>query len=317
MNRVVPIILVLLLLGSFVSAVEGVLIDFNEIIADYEGQHEATIIDYSSLVGERFSDQEKAAMRSSLLIPNWSVELSSSSRSVVNDSLSYVQPTTVKDSSELYPGMQVMAIRVHYPEGAFNSYARVVPPFEIPAYSTNPVADNPPVGVQFSGFGVLKNVGSIKTVKANVYGLNHPISMEVVIRDPMRQTMRIPLGDLQFDGWSNLIWNNPAYVNDVRRRELFSMPLYPHVASDIVLDSIQFYRDASLPGGDFIVYVKDIKVDYDQAVLEEVDTDFSHEEVWGILRDRSTRRMEVELSRLSDLQVLRYIEEQKKHKDEE
>ena len=97
----------------------------------------------------------------------------------------------------------------------------------------------------------------------------------------------------------------------MRNRELKREPLYPRSAPSITLDSIQFYRDAMQEGGDFISYVKDISVVYDQAVIQDVDQDLNHEEVWGILGEREEQRRTAELKRLGDLEVLRYLESQK------
>jgi len=298
-------------------ALESVLIDFNELLDDYQGQHQATFVDYGSVAGTRYTEEEKAAMVSSLLIPNWTVRLTSSSRTVTNDRLSYVRPVTVGDNAVQFAGTQVMGIRVHYPEGSFNSYAWVKPPFPIPAYATNPVIEDAPRGDQFTGFGVVKNVGAIKSVTANVYGLNYPMGMSVVLINENQETRELPLGYLDFEGWKTLTWQNPNYVNDVRNRVLHQSPLYPRSSPAITFDSLQFYRDGMIEGGDFIVYVKDIVMRYDQAILKEVDTDLDHEEAWGILAQREEERRLAELNRVGNIQVLRYLESRKLDQEEQ
>ena len=70
-------------------------------------------------------------------------------------------------------------------------------------------------------------------------------------------------------------------------------------------------------GGDFIAYVKDISVTYDMAILENVDVEIDDEAVWGILADREEQRRKNEIKKLGNLQVLRYIEQQKMHVDGE
>ena len=163
---------------------------------------------------------------------------------------------------------------------------------------------------------MVKNVGVIKSIKVNVYGMNYPMHMAVVLVDDQEQTQQIPLGHLEFDGWRELTWNNPNYITEVRNREIVKYPLYPCTAPSVTLDSLQFYRDAMHEGGDFITYVKDVKVVYDLAVIQDVDTDLNHEEVWGILAKREEERRNAELSRLGNLQVLRYPEEQKMHQED-
>ena len=317
MKKILVFLAAILIVSGAAFAEESVLIDFNELLDDYQGEHQGTLVDFSSVAGTRFTEEEKAEMNTSLYVPNWDVVLSSSSRTVTNNRFSYVRVVTVGESAAQFAGNQVMGVRVHYPEGSFNSYAWVKPPFAIPAYATSPVIEDAPRGDQFTGFGVVKNVGVIKNIKVNVYGMNFPMGMAVVIIDEQEQTQQMPLGYLNFDGWRELTWQNPNYITEVRNRTIRQVPLYPRSAPSITLESLQFYRDAMQEGGDFIVYVKDIVVTYDQAVIQDVDTDLNHEEVWGILAQREEERRNAELNRLGNLQVLRYLEEKKMHQEPE
>ncbi|PIE04211.1 MAG: flagellar protein [Spirochaetales bacterium] len=317
MKKIFVFLAAFLIVAGVSFAEESVLIDFSELLDDSEGEHQATMVDFSSVAGTRFTEEEKAAMTSSLYIPNWEVKLSSSSRTVTNDALSYVRTVTVGDNSSKFPGAQVMGIRVHFPDAYFNGYAWVKPPFQIPAYATSTKIADAPVGDQFNGFGVLKNVGAIKSVSVDVYGMNFPMHMAIVLQDENEETHEVPLGDLEFDGWRELTWDNPNYILSVRNREMKKTPIYPTDASSITLDSLQFYRDAMQEGGDFITYVKDIRVTYDRAVLEDVNSELNHESVWGILAQREEERRQAELRRLGNLQVLRYLEKQKMHQEPE
>ena len=317
MKKIIVFLAAFLIASGAAFAEESVLIDFNDLVDDYQGQNQATLVDFSSTAGTRYTEEEKAAMDTSLYVPNWDVKLSSSSRTIENDQYSYVRAVTVGDNAKQFAGEQVMGVRVHYPEGPYNSYAWVKPPFAIPAYATSTVVEDAPRGDQFTGYGVVKNVGVIKNIKVNVYGMNYPMSMAVVLRNEQEQTEQMPLGNLDFDGWRELTWNNPNYISEVRNRELHQVPLYPRSAPSLTLDSLQFYRDAMQEGGDFIVYVKDIKVTYDQAILQDVDADLDHEAIWGILAQREEERRNAELTRLGNLQVLRYLEEKKKDKTDE
>lgn len=317
MKKILVFLAAILIVSGAAFAEESVLIDFNELLDDYQGQHQGTLVDFSSIAGTRFTEEEKAAMNTSLYVPNWDVMLSSSSRNVTNDRFSYVRSVTVGENATQFAGNQVMGVRVHYPEGSFNSYAWVRPPFAIPAYATSPVIEDAPRGDQFTGYGVVKNVGVIKNVRVNVYGMNYPMGMAVVLINEDQETQQLPMGYLNFDGWKTLSWQNPNYVSEVRNRAISQVPLYPRSAPSVTLESLQFYRDAMQEGGDFIVYVKDIVVTYDQAVIQDVDTDLNHEEVWGILAQREEERRNAELSRLGNLQVLRYLEGQKMHQEPE
>ncbi|MCG8451753.1 MAG: flagellar filament outer layer protein FlaA [Spirochaetales bacterium] len=315
MKRILVFLAAALILSGVAFAEESVLIDFSDLLDDYQGEHQATLVDFSSVAGTRFTEEEKAAMNTSLYVPNWDVQLSSSSRTVTNDTLSYVRPVTVNDTAKKFAGNQVMGVRVHYPEGSFNSYAWVRPPFAIPAYATSPILENPPKGDQFTGYGVVKNVGVIKSLKANVYGMNYPMGMAIVLKNEMEQTQEVPLGYLDYDGWRELTWVNPNYISEVRNREIRRYPLYPRNAPSMTLDSFQFFRDSQVEGGDFIVYIKDVSVVYDQAVIVDVESDLNHEDVWGILSEREEERRNSELSRLGNMQVLRFLEQQKMHQD--
>lgn len=312
------LLMVLFLTGS-VFAEETVLINFSDLIDDYQGQNKATLMDFSTVAGTRYTEEEKAAMQTSLLVPNWEVKLTSSSQTVVNNTLSYVLGVPVQNDVNNFAaaGDQVMGIRVHFPEGSFNSYAWVKPPFEIPAYATSTVDNEPIRGDQFSGYGVVKNVGVLKSVKVRVYGMNFPMGLGLVFKDARENKQSIFLSYLNFDGWRELEWNNPNYITEVRNREIRTEPLYPKSQPSMTLDSLYIYRDAMQEGGDFISYVKDITLVYDQAVLDELNSDIDHESTWNILADREEARRNAELKRLGNVQVLRYLETQKMHSDEE
>lgn len=295
---------------SSVFAEESVLIDFAALVDDYQGQNKATLMDFSSVAGTRYTEEEKTAMLSSLVIDNWEVRLSSSSRTVLNDSKSYVMAVTTGDEAAKFAGEQVLGVRVHFPLGTFNSNATVKPPFEIPAYATSAV-DEGKRGDQFNGYGVVKNVGVLKTVKVNVLGRNFPMGLAILLRDDKEEVHSHFMSYLDFDGWRELQWVNPNYITEVRNRELNTFPLYPRNTPAVTLEGMLFTRDASQEGGDFISYIKDIKVVYDLAVREDIDKDVDDEAVWGILADREESRRNAELKRLGNLQVLRYLEGKK------
>ena len=309
---------VFFLTGS-VFAEETVMINFSDLIDDYQGQNKATIMDFSTVAGTRYTEEEKAAMQTSLFVPNWEVKLTSSSQSVVNNDLSYVLGVPVQNDVNNFAtaGDQIMGIRVHFPEGAFNGYAVVEPPFEIPPYATNPVDEAAVKGEQFNGYGVVPNVGVLKSVKVRVYGMNFPMGFGLVLKDPSGNKQSIFMSYLDFDGWRELEWQNPNYVFDVRNRELKTAPIYPQNQPSLILDSLYVYRDATQKGGDFVSYIKDISLVYDQAVLDELNSDINHEETWGIVADREASRNNFELQRLGNRQVLRYLESQKMASDGE
>lgn len=325
----VLLVLAVFMAGTIATAEEAVLIDFSKLTADTElsgldPQNGATLIDYSDNAGTSFSREEMQMMKTSLAIENWEVNLASSSRTIKNQMFSYTAEAQVRDDSEVFAGQTVMGIRVHFPMESFNSYAVVQPPFEIPAYMDATqlqndgsliVPENERLrGRKFDNFGVAKNVGVIKSVDINVRGLNFPHGMSLILEDESNVQHQIFMGNLNFDGWKTLRWVNPNYITDVRNRELRTYALYPKSTPLTKLVGIVIHRDASIEGGDFITYVKDIKVTYDKAVLN-LEREIDDEAIWGILSQREASMRKAEIERLGNLQVLRYLEKQKMHQD--
>ena len=231
----------------------------------------------------------------------------------------------VNEDAIKFGGETVLGVRIHFPEDPYNSYAIVKPPFEIPAYMRKTVLqadgtmiedDTDQRGSKFDGFGVVKNIGVIKSISVNVYGSNFPNGFGLILKDQDNREQQIFLSYLEFDGWRTLVWNNPNYVTEIRDREIKRYPPYPRSEPMRKLIGMVFYKDAAQEGGDFITYVKDITVTYDKALLETA-RDINEEEVWGILKEREEARRTYEFSRLGNLQVLRYLESKKMHQEPE
>jgi hypothetical protein len=346
-RQAIVIALALLLVGAFaVSADEAVLIDFSLLKADIVAdpvqkdkflENRATMVDFSGTAGASYTEEQKKQMRTSLAIQNWDVVLASSSRSNINQSLSMTKEAVVSSDAKQYAGQSVLGIRIHFPTAEFNSWAKVVPPFTIPAFEKKVNVDDQgniteaqasqssdPVNARmtrFEGtydpntkiktaFGVVKNVGVIKSVAVNVKGLNFPHGISAILLDADGNEQIVFLGYLNFDGWKTLRWDNPAYIQDVRNRELRVYPLYPKTTPMIKFNGFLITRDAAHEGGDFVCYVKDVRILYDKAVLDPV-TDIDDEAIWGIVEKKETERKEIESRRFGSQQVLRFIEKQK------
>jgi hypothetical protein len=317
---VVGIAIALVLIPVTVMAETSILIDFTALTADTSlgsgdpTEHGGTMVDYSGLAGSSLTDEEKELMRTSLAMGNWEVVLASSARTVGNQERSFTREAVTNQDARSFSGedmanRSVLGIRVHFPEAPYNSWAMVRPPFEIPAFGE----EDPD---QFVGFGVVKNVGVLKEVQITVYGSNFPNGLAVVLEDADGNEKNIFMDYLTFDGWRTLRWLNPNYVTDVRNREVNRLPLYPKSAPFYKLKGIVIYRDAAQEGGDFITYVKDLRLTYDTAILPRQTRDIDDEAIWGILQDRQEARKQLELRRLGDLQVLRYLERLKMHQEE-
>lgn len=303
MKRIFILITGMLLLGAVAWAEESVMIDFGQLIPDsdqFPGQHEQTIIDYSDVPIASLPEEDRDQMRTSLAIENWEVVLASSSATVGNRTSSFVRMAEISENSPEFPGEVAMGVRVRFPESRYNSWAIVQPPFEIPGYDPDRA---------FDGYGVVRNVGAIREIRANVYGMNFPHRLSIVLMDENNQRQEIMLGHLEFDGWHTLVWENPNYIEDVRDRELTVMPRYPQSDPLQKLDGMRVFRDQGDIGGDFVTYFKDVTIVYDLAMLED-EPDIEHEQIWGILEEREQRRRQNELQRLGRQQTLRYLEQQ-------
>jgi hypothetical protein len=283
-------------------------------------------VDFSNVAGATFTDEERAAMKTSLALGNWDVVLASSSRSVKNqsDTMTRESPISAKAkpfNGEAIANKKVLGVRIRFPVESFNSWAIVKPPFDIPAYADQTTlqgdrlvvdAKDAGLGAKFNNYGVVKNVGVLKSLSVTAYGANFPNGLGVVLQDQDGNEQVMFMDYLQFDGWRTLTWSNPNYIAEVRNRDMRKYILYPKGTPHVKLVGIIIYRDAAQEGGDFITYLKDIKVTYDKAIIE-TERDINDEVIWNILQSRYEARRMAELKRLGNLQVLRFLEKQKMH----
>ena len=140
--------------------------------------------------------------------------------------------------------------------------------------------------------------------------MNFPHGLYVLIRNEKNELKRYFMGYLLFDGWKELVWNNPAYLTDVRARETRLYPVYPTALPYCSFAGFLVTRDAAHDGGTFVGYFKDVKLIYDKAVLNTV-RDFADENIWGIQTKMNNERMQLEMSRFGQTQVLRFLEQEK------
>ena len=330
----ISVIIVSLLIVAFLFSTENILIDFNTLKADgvkdkvldpvsgaiveKNTQNTETMVDYSQTAGASVPEEDKKLMKISLSPDNWDITLAPSSRSVKNRSLSFCREWQTKETAKQYPSTTILGARIHFPELPFNSWAIIEPPFEIPAYEKktdengNEVAGDP--GTKFISKGVLRNVGIIKSITMTVYGRNFKHALAIVLSDENDNVQEYFITYLDFDGWSIRTWTNPNYILDVRNRDLFKVPLYPRNQPFLKLKGFRIYRNGENDGGDFVVYIKDVKVIYDEAVID-VEEDIDDETAWGILTKRREERKTLELTRIGQMQQLRFLEKRKMHNE--
>ena len=328
MKRIIILVAIVIFSAGMLFANESVLIDFSLLSADIRvpldendqgtapNQNRRTVMDFGQVAGASFTPEQRALMRTSLAIENWDVVLNSSARTIFNVTRSYTREAPSRRFGT------VMGVRVHFPLIAAFSKAEIRPPFEIPAYEPMvEIDDQGNIGAPENngfqgptrfedGFGVVKNVGTIRSVAVNVYGLNFPHGLNVILLDHEGNERVIFMGHLNFDGWGELVWNNPQYIFEVRHRDLRLFPLYPHSMPFVKFGGFRLDRDASHQGGDFIVYFKDVRIIYDLAVLD-TDRDIDDEALWGIIRDREAARRMFEMERFGQNQILRFVDQQR------
>jgi hypothetical protein len=334
----------MLLAGQAVVAEESVLIDFTtldaDILPDGDGtpqENRRTVMDYSIAAGATFTAEQKTLMRTSLTLPRWEVVLNASAKNSESTAKSRVVSAPVRESAEVpFAGKNVMGVRIFFPESPVNANAKIVPPFEIPAYE--PYAPRDDNGIpqtdsdearaakaaswyQFQsdygaedalspGYGIVRNVGTLKAIKVSVFGNSFPHGLYVILKDTDDVERRYFMGYLNFDGWKELQWNNPYYLSDVRVRELRVYPVYPRGLPYVKFIGFQITRDSRDVGGDFISYFKDISIIYDKAVLN-TERDIAEEDLWQIVTDRERTKQQMEIQRFGFKQVDRFIEKEK------
>ncbi|MDR2467580.1 MAG: flagellar filament outer layer protein FlaA [Spirochaetaceae bacterium] len=325
MKRILVLFALVLFAAGSVFADEAVLIDFSKLVPDIlDGQQEQgvlpqnrqTVMDFSTNAGSSFTAEQKSVMKTSLAVENWLVKLAQSSKTVLNDSLSFTRIAKSKQHEN------VMGVRVHFPVANFNSYAKILPPFDIPAYEYTEVSETgdlskpaeKPAQTRFEGgYGLVKNVGSVKAIAVDAYGLNFPCTLSAIIIDGSGIEQVVFLGPLNYDGWATLRWDNPQYIQNVRNRVYHLNPLYPIQAPYVKFGGFIIQRDAAnaqIVDTDFVAYFKEVRVLFDKAELE-MERDINDEDTWSIIEDRELEKAKIEGKDFGKDQVFRYLEERK------
>ncbi|GMO49614.1 MAG: flagellar filament outer layer protein FlaA [Treponemataceae bacterium] len=350
MKRILFFVLAIALIAmSSMSALEATIIDFTTLDADIlpatnaDGsagepqQHRRTTMDYSIAAGASFTQDQKNLMRSSLALPNWEIVLNTSAKSPVAVANSYVKSAPVKNEEtvpEQVRGKNVMGVRIFFPEGPYNANAIIKPPFEIPAYEPlrarddngnvqQQTAEEKAKGItnferdsqagDVAAYGVVKNVGTIKSLQVTVFGDQYPNVLYVILKDTDGVEHRYYMGSLKFDGWKEIIWNNPHYLTDARAREIRVYPVYPRGIPFVKFVGFQVTRNGETYdskqafSSEFISYFKDVKIIYDKAVLN-TDRDIVEEDLWGIVQKKEDAKQNAEIERFGIKQVDRYVE---------
>jgi len=294
---------VLTLAFSSVFAVEETLIDFN--------QYEQKLAESGVYAKEASSAKEldenlipKVDISvDDMKIAKWVVTLNSSASSIQSKLYSMTKPVETKG---LVGGKRiVLGARIRFPEWPFAAWARIAPPFEFPTYNKQGDFAN-------VSNGIVKNTGSIYQIAVEVNGRNYKNAFILRLKNEYEQIEEYFMGYLFFQGWRRLIWKNPNYITNIDLREIIRLPLYPKSIPYKKLDSFVIYRHGDQWGGDFVVYIANVKITYDLAILEE-EEDIDDEKEWGIIRQKAEEKAEKERRLNAELLDLRRRELAKMH----
>ncbi|MCK5268920.1 MAG: hypothetical protein KAR07_12140 [Spirochaetes bacterium] len=245
-------------------------------------------------------------------LDKWGIELNSSASSVLNIINSYVTNVKSKfwaDRHKKYYGGQkiggynadsssdVLGARIHFPTLRQNCWAKIKPPFDIYAYDEQGNVAN-------AYNGVVDNVGQIKAISVWIKGRNYQNGFAVRLKNRLGNEVEYYLGTLYFDNWRELTWLNPNYIENPKDRTLIRLPLYPRSRPFVKFSCFVVYRQMDMPGGDFVLYVRNVRLTYDKAVADDAGDDINDEKVWGILAKARQKAKVIELSKLAERKVL-------------
>lgn len=239
-------------------------------------------------------------------LTNWRIILASSANTVKNNVLSYTKAVNSKRFGT------VLGARIHFIQGRFLSWALVQPPFNFFAYYDDGTYVNEGANGEENALsmGVLVNVGQVKSISTWVYGENYQMSVGLRMRDRNNLNTDYFMGSLYFDGWRKLVWMNPEYTDNVQDRIIQRLPLYPKSFPYVSFDSYIIYKPETELGGDFIVYFKDVVMEFDKAIVRE-ELDINDEAEWGIL---AKDRLEAKVNDMKNIGEKIYLLEQERRR---
>jgi hypothetical protein len=239
--------------------------------------------DQGSTVQEKvlidFAKLDDSAVSSEVKFSKWNIHLSGLSDNPTSRRLSDLKMVTVaadqinKDAGESFA--KCFGIRINFAEGYNNDWAQIK--------TEDPLSGFRLKGTE--GMGLLENVGPVKSVSLMVRGMNYMHSIEIRMLDQDGKYRSVNFGGLYFNSWKRLTWESPDFINDKRKRDLIKIHLYPTEKPQLKFDSIVIYKAPNEKGGDFVCYIKDVKVAYEPYFTREVN-DIDNEGVWGIQKSR-------------------------------
>lgn len=204
-------------------------------------------------------------------LTRWKIKLSGYSDNPTSRSLSDLKVATV-DQAKLDTDVKFskcLGIHIYFEYSHGNDWAQISPILPLSDYYTK------------EGEGILRNVGPIKSISLWADGRNYKNSIEVRMKDETGHYKGISFGNLFFRGWRKLTWINPDYIKELQKRDITKVHLYPQYEPYLKFDSIIVYKSPQEIGGDFITYVKDVRVECEEALIKR-DEPINDEAEWKI-----------------------------------
>ncbi len=230
-----------------------------------------------------------ADLPEALAMDRWNIKLSGYSDNAFSRQHSMLQLVDV-DSTKLETDIKFnkcLGIRIHFEYSHANDWAQIKTRIPLDPYYSK------------EGEGILLNTGPIKSISMWVAGRNFKNSIEVRMVDQNGKFKSINFGSLFFRGWRRLSWENPDYIKDIKKRDIVKEHLYPRFAPYLKLDSIVIYKSHQESGGDFVTYIKDIRVEYEPALMA-IEAAIDDEGAWHI-QETKARLQKEKLDKFYDI----------------
>lgn len=274
-----------------------------------ESSFESLLLDFNEM--SNYKEDPDPGVRG-IYTGNWVARLNSSADFVYSRKLTYVKISPVKNSPDttVFSGGEnsgnVLGVRVHFPKSDANAFAEVQPLTQV-MYDQNG-------SYKFfaAGRGLISNVSIIKRIRSYIFGHNYPFMAGISLEDSEGNIRSYPLGNLEYTGWRELVYENSSYIEDARLREIQVVPIYPRVEPFIKVNSLTFFRHGDRPTGDFISYLSWVRVNYDKALPDEEDKDgIDDESIWKIRTDMIQKRVKSHMKRVKFFEELIDMERRK------
>lgn len=303
--RITKSVLVFISLAKLLFCAEAILIDFNN-LSD-------TTIDFTKFALLRgFPEEATKTMKVDLSIPNWRVIVNPSSWT--NESMKKTKIVEVKKSN-VFPGVNLLGVRIYFPERHANAYAIIKPPFTIPSFfesEKNPDGS----GSMFLNKGVVRNVGILRKVSVTFLGNNLNYGLSVRIENNKGEIKDIFIGYMNFIGWRTITWVNPMLDEELKYRDLNKnyIPYYPGEYPYIKFIGFVIHKNDPDVSGNFVTMFKEVKIEYDEAFLEIGNAEINQDDIFGIHKEELIEKAKIETSKVTKRIFYEWLENQKMDK---